>query len=632
MNANQENLLASIRVHSRLITGIEKKCPVARKMRKISDKLAITFGLLIFSAILVCGWYFYQYTKYYLDRELSQRLVDIAQTMSLQLDGDIITQLAPGNESGMTYRNLVSQLNQTKEKIAIKRVYIFDKNHRSLVDTQAGVPIGTEYLRLKFDQLELESVWQKKGMASVLFLGEDGNYYKSGYAPILVDGKVIAIIGVDASAAFLHILKRFRRNVLTFGLACIFISLAIVYVVSKTITNPVHKLVAAIENISSGDFKTEIKVQANGEIGFLGMTIEQMRLNILKRDVQMKLMLANVAHEIRNPLGGIELFADILAEELGQAERQQGPTTPNATTTNITNINNTDTNNVIANNAIDNSATVNSATANNATANSNNTNNTNNTTTNNTNIIIPAKEHLKKISKEVKKLNQIITEFLDFAKPNLPQKTDVSLEELIQAAYSMLALEFEGAEVEFRSKVNPLAKIFVDPEQFKRVFVNIFKNSLQSIQQGGVAHGKITVQSSENKAENKLGNKLGSKPGKEQGNEGENKVENKSGNKSGSKSGNKSRSKSGSKSGNKSRNSNGLVEITVSDNGPGIPYENLQRLFEPFFTTKEKGAGLGLAIVQKIVSDHGSSINIQSQKGGLTTAIIRVPVRQGASA
>jgi len=491
-------------------------------MRKISDKLAITFGLLIFSAILVCGWYFYRYTKYYLDRELNQRLVAIAQTIALQSDGDIITQLAPGNEAGLTYSNLVSQLNRIKQKIDIKRVYIFDKNHRSLVDTQPGVPIGTEYLRLKFDQLELESVWQKKGMASVLFLGEDGNYYKSGYAPILVDGKVIAIVGVDASAAFLQILKRFRRNVLTFGLACILISLAIVYIVSKTITNQIHKLVAAIENISSGDFKTEIKVQANDEIGFLGMTIEEMRLNILKRDAQMKLMLANVAHEIRNPLGGIELFADILAEELGQAEDQPGSYAS----------------------------------------------------------IVPAKEHLEKISKEVKKLNQIITEFLDFAKSKPPQKTDTSVEELIQAAYSMLALEFEGAEIEFQSQVNPLTKILVDPEQFKRVFVNIFKNSLQAIQQGGVSKGKITVQSSENKS----------------GNESENKSENK----------------------------NGFVEIMVNDNGPGIPHETMQRLFEPFFTTKEKGAGLGLAIVQKIISDHGASIDIKSQKGGLTTVIIRV--------
>ncbi|MEW5803926.1 MAG: ATP-binding protein [bacterium] len=479
-------------------------------MHKISNKLAMTFGLLIFSAILVCGWYFYRHTEYYLDRELSRRLVDIAQTIALHLDGDIVMQLAPGNESGLTYRSLVSRLNQIKEKIAIKRVYIFDKNNRSLVDTQPAVPIGTEYLKLKFDRLELESVWQKKGMASVLFLGGDGNYYKSGYAPILVDGTVVAIIGVDASAAFLHILKRFRRNVLTFGLACILISLAIGYVVSKTITNPIHKLVAAIENIGSGDFKTEIKVRANDEIGFLGMTIEQMRLNILKRDAQMKLMLANVAHEIRNPLGGIELFAGILAEELGQAEDQQSSLT----------------------------------------------------------VTIPAaKAHLEKITKEVKKLNQIITEFLEFAKPKPPQKKEVPLEELIQAAYFTLALEFEGAAVGFESMVESHTKISVDPEQFKRVFVNVFKNSLQALQQDGVTRGKITVQS---------------------------------------------------------ENKDGLLEIRISDNGPGISGETLARLFEPFFTTKEKGAGLGLAIVQKIILDHGGSIEIKSQKGELTTVIIRV--------
>ena len=152
------------------------------------------------------------------------------------------------------------------------------------------------------------------------------------------------------------------------------------------------------------------------------------------------------------------------------------------------------------------------------------------------------------------------------------------------------------AEVEFQSQVNPLTKIFVDPEQFKRVFVNIFKNSLQAIQQGGVTKGKITVQSSENSSESGSGNSSENKLG--------NKVEN--------------------KSENKSENKNGLVEIMVSDNGPGIPHETLQRLFEPFFTTKEKGAGLGLAIVQKIISDHGASIDIKSQKGELTTVIIRV--------
>ncbi len=478
-------------------------------MYKIANKLTMTFGLLIFSAIFVCGWYLYGQTKNHLEKELGQRLVDIAQAVATQLDGDIVTQLMPGNETGLTYQNLVSLLNKIKNRTAVSRIYIFDRQHCSLVDTETSVPIGTEYLKLKFDRMELENVWQEKGTSSVLFLGEDGNHYKSGYAPVSVKGETYAAVGVDASAAFLQILKRFRRNVLTFGLVCIFTSMIIVFIVSKTITNPIQNLVAAIEKISSGDLTTEIKISSSDEIGFLGRTMEQMRMNIIKRDAQMRLMLANVAHEIRNPLGGIELFADILAEELDPGEGQSGDSSPTGF----------------------------------------------------------ARAHLEKITKEVRKLNQIITEFLDFARPKQPIKTEVDLKDLVQSAYFMLALEFEEANVGFEYQTEDVLKINVDTEQFKRVFINLFKNSLQAIKNSKISNGNVMIQARKKDRE---------------------------------------------------------IEIILNDNGPGIPQENVTRLFEPFFTTKEKGAGLGLAIVQKIIADHGGSIEIQSKEGEYTTIIIKI--------
>jgi len=478
-------------------------------MRKISNKLTITFGLLIFSAIFICGWYFYGQTEHHLERELGERLVDIAQTIATLSDGDIIRQLVPGNETGLTYRNMLSQMNRIRQRTDVSRIYIFDRHHRSLVDTEASIPIGTEYLKLRFDQLELEHVWRKKGAASVLFRGEDGNYYKSGYAPILVGDEVVAAVGVDASAAFLRILRRFGRNVLTFGAACILMCAAIVFIVSKRITNPIHRLVAAVEKISSGDLDAEIATNSDDEIGFLGRAMEQMRVNIIKRDGQMRLMLANVAHEIRNPLGGIELFSGILSEELGHGEDPLLHSTSTGS----------------------------------------------------------ARAHLGKITTEVHNLNQIIAEFLDFARPREPRKADVCLNELIQSAYCMLALEFEEAGVEFQSRIDPLLTIHVDGEQFKRIFINLFKNSLQALQNSTVADGKVIVQS-------------------------------------------------GVK--------DGIVEISVQDNGHGIPQENITRIFEPFFTTKEKGAGLGLAIVQKIVTDHGGRIEIRSAEGKSTAVIIRL--------
>jgi two-component system, NtrC family, sensor kinase len=72
----------------------------------------------------------------------------------------------------------------------------------------------------------------------------------------------------------------------------------------------------------------------------------------------------------------------------------------------------------------------------------------------------------------------------------------------------------------------------------------------------------------------------------------------------------------------------GQVEITISDNGCGIPEENLARIFDPFFTTKAvgKGTGLGLHLAYNIIRDHGGTIEVKSRIGEGTSFIIRLPV------
>jgi two-component system NtrC family sensor kinase len=71
----------------------------------------------------------------------------------------------------------------------------------------------------------------------------------------------------------------------------------------------------------------------------------------------------------------------------------------------------------------------------------------------------------------------------------------------------------------------------------------------------------------------------------------------------------------------------GFVTVSVSDTGCGIPEENLSQIFEPFFTTKEeaRGVGLGLTVVQGIVTRHGGTIEVESQVGVGTTFHITLP-------
>ena len=71
-----------------------------------------------------------------------------------------------------------------------------------------------------------------------------------------------------------------------------------------------------------------------------------------------------------------------------------------------------------------------------------------------------------------------------------------------------------------------------------------------------------------------------------------------------------------------------MVELQVTDDGPGIPVDQQPNIFVPFFTTKEKGTGLGLAICQRIVKNHGGTISVQSKPGEGSTFAIRLPALQ----
>jgi signal transduction histidine kinase len=73
--------------------------------------------------------------------------------------------------------------------------------------------------------------------------------------------------------------------------------------------------------------------------------------------------------------------------------------------------------------------------------------------------------------------------------------------------------------------------------------------------------------------------------------------------------------------------------ISVSDNGPGIPGESLTKIFVPFYTTKTNGTGLGLAVVQKIIVQHGGSIEARNQPAGGAEFVVWLPfVREAARA
>ena len=174
------------------------------------------------------------------------------------------------------------------------------------------------------------------------------------------------------------------------------------------------------------------------------------------------------------------------------------------------------------------------------------------------------------IIEESNRLNDIITDFLNYAKPRLPDLEMCSLEDILEKNITFLAPQMaEGNHTVARHYGHDLPDIWADADMLYQAFLNILINAMQAMPRGG----KIDVETFADP---------------------------------------------------------NSVTIHFDDEGQGVAEEIVQKIWDPFFTTKDKGTGLGLGIVKNIVEAHGGSVRITNRDGGGTRVTVVIPVRQGA--
>uniref|UniRef100_A0A7C5AKQ2 histidine kinase n=1 Tax=Desulfobacca acetoxidans TaxID=60893 RepID=A0A7C5AKQ2_9BACT len=171
------------------------------------------------------------------------------------------------------------------------------------------------------------------------------------------------------------------------------------------------------------------------------------------------------------------------------------------------------------------------------------------------------------IVEEANRLNDKVTEFLDFARPRVPNLQACSLDRVLDRSLEFLRPESERLHIKVERDYRTDGKLqLADPDLLHQAFLNLLLNAIQAMPEGGSL--KVAVSSGPNS----------------QGS-----------------------------------------EIRVQDTGEGISPEALKKVFNPFFTTKEKGSGLGLPIVKSIVESHQGSIRIDSTPGQGTVVTIQLP-------
>ena len=214
-----------------------------------------------------------------------------------------------------------------------------------------------------------------------------------------------------------------------------------------------------------------------------------------------------------------------------------------------------------------------------------------------------SKDYLKRVEREIERINRIVRELLDFARPSQFEIKDVEINKVIESALSLLSYQKNFKNIETQLDMQPdLPMIKGDESQLSQVFINIILNANDAMPNGGI----LRIQTRTHVVENPDVDRLqGIYPRRRKSDPMESDY---------------SRMRKADPLAvlfKKFSEGDQLVKIRISDTGIGIKKEDLENIFDPFFTTKDpnKGTGLGLSISLRIVESLGGEIRVESEVG-----------------
>lgn len=173
----------------------------------------------------------------------------------------------------------------------------------------------------------------------------------------------------------------------------------------------------------------------------------------------------------------------------------------------------------------------------------------------------------------VERISRIIEVTLNFSRQSMPDVKPTNINKVITQSLELVSSVLKRNEIKIELKLDDkLPDILVDQKQIQQVFINLITNAADAIK----INGKISIQTYIEQAEH--------------------------------------------------RKDSNYVVISISDNGEGIPPDDLPKIFNPFFTRKPEGTGLGLPITQRIVYQHQGIIDVESKLGEGTTFYVKLPI------
>ena len=495
----------------------------------IPSILISVFSLFLFSFAL----------EKYFDKKITtavsnsyQLAINYVSTVRNKVESDIVLaafdlnkNVSIFNENKQRFENY---LNSQKLVRKLDAIFLIDNSGKLLMSTDRNqiqyIPPSTEQLNMVLNDerpLKILNAYKNTSAALMRLANYDNTFI---YIIKYLDPKISQYLTESSEALDFYYTVQDKRTGIKFSFAIIyiiivtlllFLSISIAIRFSSRFFLSINNLISASTNIGKGNLDSKVpEIKTDKELEVLNKNFNQM---IDRLKYQQNKLIANerheawesvarkIAHEIKNPLTPIQLIIDSLKKKYSELFDKKNKES--------------------------------------------------------------FLEKIKTINKQIKLIEKLVNEFSDFARMPKPIFKKNELNKIIKDTVNLMRTNDKNITINFNSE--EIHYVNSDIEQLNRVFINLFKNSIESLKE---KHEKMGDFQKKIDVEIQL--------------------------------------------------INDYINIVVQDNGTGFTNNDPKILSKPYFTTKKEGSGLGLSIVEKILNDHNGFIEFISQKEGAKIKIL----------
>jgi signal transduction histidine kinase len=289
------------------------------KQSYYKSRIIFTFSLITIILVIALSRVGYLFIKDLYLIQLQEQVNIVSQMIAKQIDPAYLNLLEYGSPKGTSEIYFRDLLKRNLDPKLHSEIFIFNDDLNVIVNSSPDFNYGETAPKLLLNKKEIFDLKINSGTASLPFKGDDGNWYLWGFFRLNNSNW----LAVRESAARFEKLDQLSTLFWLIGLAGVAITILAGLFMANAIVKPLNRLIKFSSEIGRGNFEVDIPSSMHGEIKHLADSMYKMKNDLSQNQKERENLLAQIAHEIRNPLGGIELLANLVKENKSVDEKDK---------------------------------------------------------------------------------------------------------------------------------------------------------------------------------------------------------------------------------------------------------------------------------------------------------------------